>query len=88
VAITIQNYGFLPQTVTVPVGTTVTWTNLDTVQHQIANSATPTIGPELLFKSKILGNSDSFSFTFTGAGTYQYICILHPFMRGTIFVTQ
>ena len=86
-AIVIQNYGFNPQTVTIPVGTTVTWTNLDTVQHQIANSGTPTIGPEQLFMSKPLAKGDTFSYTFTSAGTFQYYCIVHNFMRGTIIVT-
>ena len=86
VPVAIQNYGFNPQTVTVPVGTTVTWTNLDTVQHQITDSST-TLAPGLLFISKPLGKGDSYSFTFTSAGTYQYYCMIHPYMRGTIFVT-
>ena len=86
VNITIQNYGFNPQTVTIPVGTTVTWTNLDTVDHQISDSST-TIAPGLLFTSRPLGKGDSFSFTFTSAGTYQYYCIIHTYMTGTVFVT-
>ncbi len=86
VAIPIQNFGFNPQTVTVPVGTTVTWTNYDTVQHQISNSATTTIGPGLLFASPILGKGDSYSYTFTTAGAFQYYCVVHPYMIGTIFV--
>jgi len=86
VTIPIQNFGFNPQTVTIPVGTTVTWTNLDTVQHQVSNSGTSTIGPGLMFLSKPLGNGDSFSYTFTTAGAFQYYCVIHPYMTGTIFV--
>ena len=86
VTIPIQNFGFNPQTVTIPVGTTVTWTNLDTVQHQVSNSGTATTGPGLMFLSKPLGNGDSFSYTFTTAGAFQYYCVIHPYMTGTIFV--
>jgi len=86
VAVVIQNYGFNPQTITVPVGTTVTWTNLDTAQHQVANSGTSTFGPGLMFQSGILGKGDSYSYTFTAAGSYQYYCPIHSFMIGTVFV--
>ncbi|HTY53536.1 MAG TPA: plastocyanin/azurin family copper-binding protein [Methanomicrobiales archaeon] len=86
VPVVIQNYGFNPQTVTVPAGTTVTWTNLDSIQHQVANSKTAAFGPGLMFQSAILGKGDSYSYTFTTAGTYEYYCPIHPFMIGTVFV--
>ena len=67
------------------VGTTVTWTNKDTVLHT-ATSGTPS-GPTDLFDSGAFGGSDTFSFTFAEPGTYAYYCTIHPFMAGTITVT-
>ena len=85
-AVVIQNFGFNPQTVTIPVGGTVTWTNLDTAQHQVINSQMATFMPGLMFQSKILNKGDIYSYTFTGAGAYQYQCAIHPYMIGTVFV--
>jgi len=86
VAITIQNYAFSPQTVTVQVGTMVTWTNLDPFQHQISSSATGVYGPGQIFESKPLGKGDTYSYTFTMTGNFQYFCTLHQSMRGSITV--
>jgi plastocyanin len=73
--------------VTIPVGTTVTWTNLDRVSHIIMNEGTSkfVIGQE--FKSGSLGMGETYSFTFDEAGKYPYFCSIHPSMRGTITVT-
>ena len=79
--VTIDNYTFSPGTLTVPVGTTVTWTNRDSEVHTVtANDAPPT------FKSVGLDTDDTFSFTFNKAGTYSYHCSLHPHMTGKIVV--
>jgi plastocyanin len=80
--VTIDNFSFTPATTTVKVGTTVTWTNKDDIPHGIGatNNAFP--------KSKALDTDDSYSFTFTTPGTYQYFCYLHPKMVGTIVVQQ
>jgi plastocyanin len=78
-AITISNFAFDPARATIPVGTTVTWTNHD----QIAHTATSTTG---VFSSGNLNQGQSYSYTFTKAGTYPYICIYHPYMKGTIVV--
>jgi plastocyanin len=75
----IDNFSFSPQRVTVKVGTTVTWTNDDDTPHTVASSTK-------LFKSKALDTTDSFSFTFTTPGAYQYFCSLHPHMTGTVVV--
>jgi plastocyanin len=79
-AISIDNFTFTPQTVTVKAGTTVTWTNKDDIPHGIAatNNAFP--------RSKALDTDDSYSFMFTTPGTYQYFCYVHPHMTGTIVV--
>jgi len=86
VAITIQNYAFSPASVTIPVGTTVTWTNQDRVSHTIVNEGTSKFVIGQKFKSNSLGNGETYSFTFDEAGTYPYYCSLHPSMRGTITV--
>ena len=79
-AVGIDNFTFTPQTLTVKAGTTVTWTNKDDIPHGIAatNNA--------FTRSKALDTDDSFSFTFTTPGTYQYFCYIHPHMTGTIVV--
>jgi plastocyanin len=81
-AVTIDNFFFTPATLTVKAGTTVTWTNKDDIPHGIGatNNAFP--------KSKALDTDDSYSFTFTTPGTYQYFCYLHPKMVGSIVVEQ
>ena len=79
--IAIHNYSFSPRTLTVPEGATVTWTNRDFDVHTVvADDSPPT------FKSTGLDTDDSFSFTFTEAGTYRYFCSVHPHMTGTIVV--
>ena len=75
----IDNFVFGPQTVTVPAGTTVTWTNSDDIPH----TAVSTDG---VFKSKVMDTDEKFSYTFTKAGTYPYYCSIHPKMTGTVVV--
>ena len=75
----IDNFTFVPARLTVKAGTTVTWRNEDDIPHTIASAAR-------LFKSKALDTDDSFSFTFTEPGTYEYFCSLHPRMTATIVV--
>jgi plastocyanin len=79
--VTIDNYTFSPATLTVPVGTTVTWTNRDFEVHTVTADDTPPT-----FKSAGLDTDDSFSFTFNKAGTYSYHCSLHTRMTGKIVV--
>ena len=79
--VTIDNYTFSPGTLTVPLGTTVTWTNRDFDVHTVTADDTPPT-----FKSAGLDTDDSFSFTFSKAGTYSYHCALHPHMTGKIVV--
>ena len=79
VAIKIDNFVFGPQAITVPVGTTVTWTNSDDIPH----TAVSTDG---VFKSKVMDTDEKFSYTFTKAGTYSYFCSVHPKMTGQVVV--
>jgi plastocyanin len=78
-ALAIRNFAFLPSTLVVSVGTTVTVTNDDSVGH----TWTSTTG---VFDSGPLGPGASYSVTFTVAGTYQYHCNVHTFMVGTVVV--
>ncbi len=73
----IDNFSFGPATLTVPVGTSVTWTNRDDIPHTVVST-------EGVFKSKVLDTDEKFSFTFSKAGTYPYFCSLHPKMTGKI----
>ena len=75
----IDNFTFGPQTITVPAGTTVTWTNKDDIPHT-------SVSTEGVFKSKVLDTDEKFSYTFTKAGTYPYYCTIHPKMTGQIVV--
>jgi len=79
-AVSIDNFTFGPQSVTMKTGTTVTWTNKDDIPHGIASAN------NAFTKSKALDTDDSYSFTFTTPGTYQYFCYIHPHMTGTIVV--
>jgi plastocyanin len=78
-AVKIDNFVFGPQAITVPVGTTVTWTNSDDIPH----TAVSTDG---VFKSKAMDTDDKFSYTFAKAGTYSYYCSVHPKMTGQVVV--
>jgi plastocyanin len=78
--ISIDNFSFGPQTLTVKAGTTVTWTNKDDIPHGIASSN------NAFKRSQALDTDDNYSFTFTTPGTYQYFCYLHPHMVGSIVV--
>ena len=75
----IDNFTFVPARLTVKAGTTVTWRNADDIPHTVTSTTQ-------LVKSKALDTDNSFSFTFTEPGTYQYFCSLHPRMTATIVV--
>jgi plastocyanin len=75
----IDNFVFGPETLTVPVGATVTWTNKDDIPHTVVST-------DGVFKSKVRDTDEKFSYTFTKAGTYPYYCSVHPKMTGKIVV--
>ncbi|MGC2322141.1 MAG: cupredoxin family copper-binding protein [Terriglobales bacterium] len=78
-AVKIDNFSFTPATITVPVGTTVTWTNSDDIPHTV-------VSDDKSFKSKVLDTDEKFSYTFTKPGTYSYFCSVHPKMTAKIVV--
>ena len=75
----IDNFVFGPETITIPVGATVTWTNKDDIPHT-------SVSTDGVFKSKVLDTDEKFSYTFTKAGTYPYYCTIHPKMTGKVVV--
>jgi len=83
-AIEIKDYTYGPKTIKVKVGETVTWTNQDSVKHDI----TPDTESADFKASELLGKGESYSFTFTKAGTYSYKCSPHPYMKATVEVTE
>ena len=79
-SMTIHLYSFMPHTDTVSAGTTVTWTNMDGVGHNVTSN-TAVFG-----SGTISPAGGTFSFTFNTAGTFPYTCTIHG-MTGTITVT-
>ena len=75
----IDNFAFLPATLTVTAGTTVTWKNEDDSPHRIGDK-------NGTFTSAALDTDDAFSHTFAAPGEYPYICTIHPRMVGKIVV--
>ena len=82
VPVTIRNFAFDPATVQIRTGQAVTWTNRDPVAH----TATATDDPKT-FDSGNLNTDQEFTFVFDQPGTFPYICIYHPYMKGTIEVS-
>jgi plastocyanin len=78
-AVSIVDFAFQPASVTVPVGATVTWTNNGMAPHTSTSSAGG-------WDSGSLTSGQSFSFTFPRAGSFSYICTIHPSMMGTVVV--
>jgi plastocyanin len=80
-SVTIKDYAFAPKSITVKVGTKVTWTNKDSFAHSIKDPATDQTG------AQNIDPNASYSHTYTKAGTYPYVCAIHANMHGTVTVT-
>jgi amicyanin len=80
-SVTIEQYAYGPSSLMVTVGDTVTWTNRDTAAHDVVTTSGPAS-----FRSKLLAKGQSYSYTFTVPGTYQYYCSVHPTMRASVMV--
>ena len=78
-AVGIANFSFTPATITVAVGTTVTWANADTTGHTVT-------ADDGSFKSDTLAPGATFNHTFATAGTFTYHCAIHSSMKGTVTV--
>ncbi|MAG35380.1 MAG: hypothetical protein CL878_03910 [Dehalococcoidia bacterium] len=75
-----DTWTYAPATVTVPVGTTILWTNRGQDSH------TATSADEQTFNSGLLDQQQSFQFTFNTPGEFPYLCAIHPWMQGTVLV--
>lgn len=75
----IDNFTFNAQSLTVPVGSEVTWVNRDDIPHTV-------VSEDKLFKSKALDTDDQFTYKFSKPGTYKYFCSLHPKMTAEVVV--
>lgn len=82
--VVMSNLDFSPAKISVKKGTTVTWTNRDNVQHDV-NPDNPT---NEFKKSPLFGKDGTYSVTFNTVGSFSYHCTPHPFMKGTVEVTE
>jgi len=76
-AVDIRDFAFSPAELTVPVGTTITWTNSDSTRHSVRWGDS---------ESPVLATGATYERTLDTPGTYAYACGLHPSMRGTVTV--
>lgn len=75
----IDNFSFTPATLTVKLGTPLTWTNGDDIPHTV-------VSDDQTFKSRVLDTDEKFTFTPSKPGTYTYFCSIHPKMIGKVVV--
>lgn len=80
----VKDFTYVPETVTVAVGTTLTWVNEDSAPHTSTSGTSPS--PDGVFDTGIYDGSASGTVTLAEPGTYAYYCALHPFMTGTVIV--
>jgi plastocyanin len=78
--ITIDNFTFKPDVITIPKGTKIEWDNEDDIPHTVVET-------QGKFNSPALDTDDKYAFTFDVPGTYEYFCSLHPHMKGKVVVT-
>jgi amicyanin len=81
---TSGTFAFSPATITIKVGTTVTWTNNTGAPHTVTSDDGTTFDSGI--NTPIAANGGTFSFTFAKAGTFTYHCQIHPFMKATVIV--
>ena len=74
-----------PPHITINAGDTVEWANIDTAAHTVTGG-TPADGPSGVFDSSLLMASGNYAFTFDEAGSYDYFCMVHPWMVGSVSV--
>lgn len=82
--IVYQGFAVSPKILKIKKGTTVTWINKDAAQHDVM----PTTESADFVASELFGKGESYEFTFNTVGTYNYLCSPHPYMKGTIEVTE
>ncbi|MGC2429981.1 MAG: plastocyanin/azurin family copper-binding protein [Nitrososphaeraceae archaeon] len=78
---------FVPATLTVSTGTTVTWTNGDSTLHTVTSGSAESGNSGTEFDSSYLAAGKTFQHQFGTAGTFDYYCTLHPWMKGEVVVS-
>ena len=78
-AVVMKNFDFAPMSITVKVGSSVTWKNLDGEPHTVTSV-------DGLFRSGALDQNDTYTFNFDKPGTYKYLCSIHPRMMASVIV--
>lgn len=79
-SVEIKSFAFNPATLTIKIGDSITWTNKDSVRHTVTSDSGSELG------SQQFSNGQTYSHTFTQAGTYNYHCALHSSMKAKIIV--
>ena len=77
--VTIDNFTFTPEAITIPKGTKLEWMNDDDIPHTVVET-------QGKFNSPALDTDEKYAFTFDVPGTYEYFCGLHPHMKGKVIV--
>ena len=78
---------FVPDTLTVSKGTTVSWTNGDSTLHTVTSGSAEAGNSGTEFDSSYLAEGKTFQHQFSSSGTFDYYCTLHPYMKGKVVVT-
>ncbi|MGV7226065.1 MAG: cupredoxin domain-containing protein [Nitrosopumilus sp.] len=79
------NACYAPADITINVGDTVEWINVDTAAHTVTGGS-PADGPSGVFDSSLVMADAVYAFTFDDAGSYDYFCMVHPWMVGSVTV--
>ncbi|NNL59164.1 MAG: hypothetical protein HKP31_06870 [Nitrosopumilus sp.] len=79
------NACYLPADITINAGDTVEWINIDTAAHTVTGGS-PADGPSGVFDSSLVMGNAKYAFTFEEAGSYDYFCMVHPWMVGSVTV--
>lgn len=82
--VTYKGFAVVQESIKVKKGTTVTWTNEDVAKHDV----TPTVETADFKASELFGKGETHQVTFNTPGTYEYYCSPHPYMKGTVEVTE
>lgn len=81
ISVDIKNFIFNPNAITVIAGTTVIWTNHDATPHTVTSTSS-------IFDSGVMDEGENFSYTFQDPGTYDYYCMVHPYMKARVIATS
>ncbi|MGY5148548.1 MAG: plastocyanin/azurin family copper-binding protein [Candidatus Nitrosopumilus sp. bin_68KS] len=80
-----SNACYSPANITINAGDTVNWVNTDSAAHTVTGGS-PADGPSGVFDSSLVMASAEFAFTFNDSGSYDYFCMVHPWMVGSVTV--